>query len=185
MAKLINCKTCNTEISSSAKQCPKWGAKIKKPIYKKIWFWIIIIIILIIAINPSKEDNNDNNSNSLNNSNTTNNQEENIEYIVLTVDDLEQALEDNAAAAKDTYNNKYVEFTGKLSNIDSDLKYISVVSSTEEFDLIGIHCTIKTNEQKEIVKTLKTDDEITIKCKVTDVGEVLGYYVDIIEIANQ
>lgn len=189
MTKLINCKTCNAEISSSAKQCPKCGAKIKKPIYKKIWFWIIIIIILIAAINSGNEDNsannNSNTNNTTNNSNNVENKQENIEYITLTVDDLEQALEDNAAAAKDTYNNKYVEFTGKLSVIDSDLKYISVESSTKEFDLIGIHCTIKTNEQKEIVKSLTKDEEITIKGKVTDVGEILGYYVDIVEIVNK
>ena len=126
-----------------------------------------------------------NTNNTTNNSNNVENKQENIEYITLTVDDLEQALEDNAAAAKDTYNNKYVEFTGKLSVIDSDLKYISVESSTKEFDLIGIHCTIKTNEQKEIVKSLTKDEEITIKGKVTDVGEVLGYYVDIVEIVNK
>lgn len=184
MTKLINCKTCNAEISSNTKQCPKCDAKIKKPIYKKIWFWLIIIIVLVAIVNSGSENNNSNNSLNNSNPNTTEKQEENIEYITLTVDDLEQALDDNAAAAKDTYYKKYVEFTGKLSNIDSDLKYISVKSSTKEFDFNSIHCTIKSNEQKEIIKTLKTDDEITIRGKVTDVGEVLGYYVDIIEIIN-
>ena len=60
---------------------------------------------------------------------------------------------------------------------------ISLVSSTDEWDLIGIHCTIKNKEQKEIVKTLTKDQEITVKGKITDVGEVLGYYLDITEIS--
>ena len=41
---------------------------------------------------------------------------------------------------------------------------------------------IKNKEQKEIVKTLTKDQEITIRGKITDVGEVLGYYLDINEI---
>lgn len=112
----------------------------------------------------------------------TESKQENIEYIKVSKDDLDEALENNAAAAKDTYNKKYVEITGKLGTIDSDLKYIALVSSTEKWDFNGIHCYIKNNEQKDIIKTLKKDQEITIRGKITDVGEVLGYYLDITEI---
>ena len=56
------------------------------------------------------------------------------------------------------------------------------MSSTDEWDFNGIHCNIKNKEQKEIVKTLTKDQEITIRGKITDVGEVLGYYLDINEI---
>lgn len=55
MEKLINCKVCNTEMASSAKQCPKCGAKNKKPIYTKWWFWVmILVIIIIIAVNSGE-----------------------------------------------------------------------------------------------------------------------------------
>jgi len=43
--KLIACKACGKEISSSAKTCPHCGAKNTKPIYKKWWFWTIIAVI--------------------------------------------------------------------------------------------------------------------------------------------
>lgn len=46
MAKLINCKSCGNEIASSAKACPKCGAKNFKPFYKKIWFWVLVVIII-------------------------------------------------------------------------------------------------------------------------------------------
>lgn len=46
MSKLKNCNTCNAEIAVSAKICPSCGAKNKKPIYKKWWFYVAIIIIL-------------------------------------------------------------------------------------------------------------------------------------------
>ena len=112
----------------------------------------------------------------------TDSQEIEKRHIKVSKDDLDEALENNAAAAKDTYYKKYVEISGKLGTIDSDLKYISLMSSTDEWDFLGIHCSIKNEEQKNIVKTLTKDQEITIRGKVTDVGEVLGYYVDIIEI---
>lgn len=46
MAKMTTCKTCGSEIASRAKVCPSCGAKNKKPIYKKVWFWIVVVIIV-------------------------------------------------------------------------------------------------------------------------------------------
>ena len=44
--KLINCKTCGAEMASNAKVCPQCGAKNKKPIFKKWWFWVLVVIII-------------------------------------------------------------------------------------------------------------------------------------------
>lgn len=44
--KLINCKVCGEEIAKAAKSCPKCGAKNKKPIFKRLWFWLIIIVAI-------------------------------------------------------------------------------------------------------------------------------------------
>ena len=71
-----------------------------------------------------------------------------IEYISVNIDDMEDALENNAAAAKDTYKGQYLEITGRLGTIDSDLKYISLLSTTDDWDLVGIHCTLKNNNVK-------------------------------------
>lgn len=108
-----------------------------------------------------------------------------IEYISVNIDDMEDALENNAAAAKDTYKGQYLEITGRLGTIDSDLKYISLLSTTDDWDLVGIHCTLKNNNVKEAVKTLSKDQTIVVRGKVTDVGEVLGYYLDTYEIIIQ
>ena len=48
-SKLIQCKTCGSEIAKSAKTCPNCGAKNKKPIFKRWWFWAIIIIIILVV----------------------------------------------------------------------------------------------------------------------------------------
>lgn len=153
----------------------------KKPIYKKWWFWLLIIIV--VAAVGSQGGNTGTQQTS-----TAVTKEENasksIEYTAVNIDELEEALKNNAAAAKDTYNGKYLAITGKLGTIDSDLKYIGLLSTTNNFDLTGVHCTIKNEEQKNIVKTLNKDDTIVVKGKITNVGEVLGYYLDITEITK-
>ena len=165
------CKKCKEEINKKAKKCPKCGSKQGFP----IWLIVLIALILIGIIAAAGVDSDSSSS-------SKNKVPENIEYVKVTKDALDDALEENAAAAKDRYNKKYVEVTGKLGTIDSDLKYISLMSATDEWDIIGINCRIKNDEQREIVKSLKSNQNITIKGQITDVGEVLDYYIDIIEI---
>ena len=57
MSKMIQCKTCSKEIAANAKSCPGCGAKNKKPIYKKVWFWAIAIIIVVGAAGGPDTDN--------------------------------------------------------------------------------------------------------------------------------
>lgn len=169
------CKKCKEQINKKAKKCPKCGSKQGMP----IWLIVVIVIVAIAIISGGGDSEENSNGGSNNNSSQ---QQEKIEYLKVTKDQLDEDLENNAAAAKDKYNNKYVEVTGILGTIDSDLSYISLMSLTDEWDFIGIHCDIENDEQKDIVKTLKKDQKITIRGKITDVGETLGYYLDIIEI---
>ena len=57
MSKMTQCKSCSKEIATSAKSCPGCGAKNKKPICKRVWFWVIAIIIVIGATGGSGTDN--------------------------------------------------------------------------------------------------------------------------------
>ena len=50
MAKMIQCKSCSTTISSKDKSCPSCGAKNKKPIYKRLWFILIVLFVLFGVI---------------------------------------------------------------------------------------------------------------------------------------
>lgn len=38
------------EIAKDAKTCPNCGAKNKKPLYKRVWFWILIAIVVIVVV---------------------------------------------------------------------------------------------------------------------------------------
>lgn len=49
-SKTTQCKVCGAEIAKNAKTCPNCGAKNKKPIYKRVWFWLLIVIVVLVII---------------------------------------------------------------------------------------------------------------------------------------
>ena len=87
-----------------------------------------------------------------------------------------EVWECNAAKAKKEYNGKYLEVSGIVSNIDSNCKYIDIVG-TNEFAIIGMQINFD-SKYKEAVSNLENGSSYTFKVKVTDVGEVFGYYAD-------
>lgn len=104
-----------------------------------------------------------------------------IEYTSVSVNDMMSQLDDNALGASDKYKGQYLEITGRLGNIDSSGKYISLYSD-DEYAIIGVQCQIKNDEQRSKVASMAKGDTVTLKGKCTTVGEVLGYSVDIEEI---
>ena len=115
---------------------------------------------------------------------TTSAEKKEVIYEKVTAKELIDALQDNALNAKEKYKDKYVEITGKLNVIDASGKYITVNHIGDDFVLTGVQAYIKTDEQKQVVSGLSKGDKITVKGKIKDVGEVLGYSVDIDEISK-
>ena len=182
--KMTTCKHCGQEIAASAKVCPHCGGKNKPPIYKRWWFIAIIVIIVLAAIGGSGSSDSSGSTSSTATSKTavsSSSSEAAIEYTAYTVTELSEDLDSNALKAADKYKGQYVELTGRLSVIDSNGKYISIVDSTDEWAITGVQCYIKNDEQKQVVMDMSIGDEIVVKVKITDVGEVLGYFLDMTE----
>lgn len=187
--KLVTCKHCGEEIAASAKVCPKCGGKNKKPIYKRPWFIIVLVLIVIGAIGSAGgKDESSDTTNKTNNTATTvtddknstpKETEEEINYTAYEVSELMSDLEANAMKATDKYKKQYVELTGKLNVIDSSGKYISITPTDEEFAIMGVQCYIKNDEQKTAIMDMSVGDTVIVKGKITDVGEVMGYSLDI------
>lgn len=175
MSKMKNCKACGAEIAASAKSCPKCGAKNKKPIWKRVWVWILTVIILAAAIG-SMGGSSDTNTSTDTNTPTV---QESIDYTVMSVADMIDVLDTNALKAEKTYDGQYLEITGRLGNIDSDGSYITLYGG--EFDFTGVQCYIENDEQLNFVMDMVNDNTYTVRVKITDVGEILGYQADIIE----
>jgi hypothetical protein len=105
-----------------------------------------------------------------------------IKYTKYKVSKMMDDLDNNAMKAEKKYTDKYVEITGKLSNIDSDGKYIDLKSSKDDFAITGVQCYIKSDKQSDKIMDMKKGQTVTLKGQITEVGEVLGYSLDIIEI---
>ncbi len=175
--KMIKCKACGEEIAASAKTCPKCGAKNKKPIYKKWWFYALIVIV-IIAIAVSGNDDEKGGK-----SKTETKQEEQVEITYTHYDaaTLFQDLKSNAMKAEKTHKDEYVEVEGKLGTIDSDGKYIAVEAAGSGYDYLfdDIQCFFKNDEQRDQVMEMNKGDSIVVRGKITEVGEILGYSLKI------
>lgn len=178
------CKHCQSDIPKKAKVCPvcrkKQGGKLK-------WIIIIIIALFIIgSIGGKKSDSgsskSDTSTSSSAPSTTVETQEPEIEYTAVDVSTMMDALNSNALKAEETYKEQYLEITGRLAVIDSKGKYISVFSKNDDFAIVGVQCYIKDDATKDKVMEMAKDDTVTLKVHITDVGEVLGYQADIIEV---
>lgn len=184
------CKHCKTEIPAAAKVCPncrkKQGGIVK---------WVVIAVIVLVIIGAAAGGENDSepkqasNSNVPSSSSTKESPEKEsekesevpIEYISVTATELSDALSNNAMKAQNDYEEKYLEITGKLGNIDSNGKYIGI-NSDKDFDLTNIQCYIKSDEQKQVIMEMSRGDAITVKGYCKDIGELLGYQIDIDEV---
>lgn len=103
------------------------------------------------------------------------------EYIKCTATELFDLLKNNAMKAKNQYEGQYVEISGYVSNIDASGKYISIGGKSDDYEHMfeSIQCYIKTDEQKNQVMELSTDQYVTLKGVITSVGEILGYSMNI------
>ena len=99
-------------------------------------------------------------------------------FIDVTMNDLIADLENNPAMAKQKYKDMYINVTGIVDNIDSDGKYFSI-KNDEDFILTGLQISLD-KDQQEGLANISMNQEITVKVKITDVGEVLGYSGDLV-----
>ena len=95
-----------------------------------------------------------------------------------TSDDLIKMKDENPLKAKETYKDSFVFVKGKVNNMDSNGKYIDITSLTNPYDFTIIQCYIKNDTTKNTVMDLKVGDTIIVGGVVTDVGELMGYSIN-------
>lgn len=159
------CKHCGEPMVKSAKICPNCGGKNPVPFFSRWYVWAIIAILVISFFRWFTSD--------------LDEYAPERDYISVTADELYKELEDNALRAEDTYTNAYVAVQGRLAVIDSDGAYIGLEPLSDEYFLDTIHCTLTSDTQREKLKEFSRGDTITVKGQITDVGEVLGYEMNV------
>ena len=105
-----------------------------------------------------------------------------IHYQSVTVKQLFDELEANALRAEKTYQDAYVAVTGKLSTIDSDGSYITIIASNDEWGFESVHCSITDDSQMDKIINFNKGDKITVYGQITTIGEIIGYGLDITDI---
>ena len=110
-------------------------------------------------------------------------------YNDANVNVLIKEAKENAAAANQNYSKKNVKIIGgKVSNIDSDVKYVSIDGTDANYSMIHIRCDIdsKNKDLKDSVLKLKKGQPVTVYGTITKVGDLIGYSLklDKIEVAK-
>ena len=105
-----------------------------------------------------------------------------IHYQSVTVKQLFDELEANALRAEKTYQDAYVAVTGKLSTIDCDGSYITIIASNDEWGLEWVQCYITDDSQMDKIINFNKGDKITVYGQITTIGEIIGYGLDITDI---
>lgn len=178
------CKHCQSEIPKKAKVCPNCRKKVKGGILK--WIIIVIVVIAVIAAAAGRNDKTSDTKTQTGSSEssdtkteTSSSEDDKIEYEKYDVKTLMDDLDKNALKAADKYKDQYVELTGVLGTIDSSGSYVCIDSDEENFYIINVQCHIQNDEQLEAIKELESGEAIVVKGKITDVGEALGYSLDL------
>ena len=100
----------------------------------------------------------------------------NVEQMLL---DLNQ----NEMRAQKKYAGKWFEIVGRLGGMDSEGEYFSLEDET--FPILDVHCKIPKDKREELTNILadmNKGETIAVKGKVTDMGEIMGYEVSIVEV---
>ena len=180
---LTRCTSCGAEISKGKKiTCPECGKVNKRPVYKRPWFIIVAVFIAIGIIgNMGSGDDTDGKEVAPISSWTSTESEPVVEPelevkepLIMTVDKLNDALDENALKASNNYKGEYVEVTGILSVIDSDGKYFALGRLDGKFTLQNLTCNIS-KEHLDDVMDFEMKQEVTVIGTITDVGEIMGY----------
>ena len=108
----MNCKKCGQEVDKKAVVCTGCGCKIKKPIYKRWWVWVVAFIVIVAVGSSGGNETQQGNE-------ASQAVDETIVYEQADLAAMIDDLKNNAMKAENNYQNKNIEITVKIKNFDS------------------------------------------------------------------
>ena len=101
-------------------------------------------------------------------------------YVNVDANTMMADLERNAAAAQQKYKGQRLCVSGRIGVIDSNGKYLSIFPDNE-FAITGVICNLSWHDeaQKKFLLNVQMNQRIRAYGEITDVGEVLGYAMDV------
>lgn len=139
----------------------------------------IASFVILGVINSDSASSNSSSHSSPNTSNSKQVQESPKNYVEADIDVLLDDAKNNAAKANRNYKGKYVKIVnGSVFNIESNARYVSLEGS-DQFTLLHVQCYPKNDSVKNAMLNLSKGQFVTVYGKITDVGEILGYSLDL------
>lgn len=149
-------------------------------VLKLLKYGIAIIFLLALFVRVMEDTSGINSSSNTSSSSSTSKQVQEApkEYAEADIDILLNDAKNNAAKANKDYKGKYVKIVnGDVFNIESNARYIQIEGS-DPYTLIHVTCTPKNDQVKNAMINLSKGQMVTVYGKITDVGEILGYSLD-------
>lgn len=103
----------------------------------------------------------------------------NLDYVSVSVAQLIDDLDANALNAKETYKGGYYRISGVVGSIDASGKYITLDPEGVLYNFTNVRCDLNDDASRDYVRQISTGDYVTLCGQITDVGEVLGYSIDV------
>lgn len=162
MAKLINCKTCRKEISSSVKVCPHCGQKLKSRLFLKIILGTILVLFILMIIGSFAEKSEHKEAQAAASSTQTS-QENQKQTVTYTVNELNDMYSENEVRTDEYLKDKTVIIDGTIQEVGKDFTdemYIGLVSKNQ---YLPAHMMMDLSEKDAIIN-LKKGDKIKVHC---------------------
>lgn len=172
------CKACGNQIAKGVKKCPQCGKD------QRSWFGrhkfltglgALVLIGVLVGIFGQGGSSEVAADGSVANTDTAAAAPAEPPMVV-SADQLITDLEGNALKAETTYKDARVQVTGYVSNIDAQGDYFSVDNGDITFT--GIQARITEDHLPQVMEFTQ-GQEVTFTGTVTDVGEVMGYSIDV------
>ncbi|MDC0563999.1 OB-fold putative lipoprotein [Alphaproteobacteria bacterium] len=133
--------------------------KLKKPIYKKWWFWVILLIIG--GIGAGSQDSEDNVA-----TNKSSNKE--IVPISVSIGELLSSYNDNEVGADVKFKGKYIQTSGIVGDIKKDIMddlYVTIGATGEEFEIPVLQAFFLDKYTNDLAN-LKKRQTLEVVCKI-------------------
>lgn len=132
---------------------------VKKPIYKKWWFWVCVVIGAALA--AGSQDGGDNvvaNKSS----------EKTITPVSVTIGELLSSYSENEVGADVKFKGKYIQTSGLVADIKKDILddlYVTVGATGEAFEIPQLQAYFQDKYTSELAN-LKKGQTIEVVCKI-------------------
>ena len=108
-----------------------------------------------------------------------------IKWMKRSVSKLVKEIDSNAMIAKKKYEDKFVKVTGRIKNIDNNGNSFDLYPTDNKWSIYDVYCSVDLENVKNKLINYSSGDIVTVRGKITSVGEILGYNMDVYGISRK